>query len=183
MKSGDFLFNKKNPWFVCLKDIVLASLAEVGGFIIFSLIIYAAFAEIESKSIRYFITYIFVMVIYAIVFYRIHMYNRLDTFAEHKGKFDFKQELLAYIRAEGKIIFTIYGAAAVVSEISDWIMNHAAQNPIVYATSFCLGPWMVLEIPILRAVIAFVYASSIVCLLAVLRSRKIYQNENQKIRR
>ncbi len=167
----------KKEWVVCLKSIVFASLAALGVFLIGSIAIAAVLAEIKNQVVRDATLYVMIMVVYAICFYRFHMYNRLNTYAEHTDKFDPKKELLAYIHAEGRIIFVIYGIIAVVTELSK-IMLNVTQNPIVFATMFCLGPWMALEIPVLRSIVAFVYSAAVICLLAVLRSRKIHQEES-----
>ncbi|MBQ2255701.1 MAG: hypothetical protein II330_02455, partial [Clostridia bacterium] len=98
----------------------------------------------------------------------------------HTGKFDPKKELIAYIKTEGKVMFTLYGIIALVSEFSYlvlFLMNQT-RNPITFVTQFCMGPWVNMTIPVLRSVIAVVYSAVIVCLLAVLRSRKVYQDES-----
>ncbi|MBQ5362380.1 MAG: hypothetical protein IIU63_03440, partial [Clostridia bacterium] len=58
-----------------------------------------------------------------------------------------------------------------------FLMNQT-RNPITFVTQFCMGPWVNMTIPVLRSVIAVVYSAVIVCLLAVLRSRKVYQDES-----
>ena len=168
---------EKKEWLICLRSIVLASLATLGVFLIGSIVIYAILAEIENRSIRSVIVYAIMMIMYAVFLYRFHIYNRLSTYAKHTDKLDLKKELIAYIHAEGKIIFIIYGIAAIVSELSALIMQNAPQNPIVFATMFCLGPWMSLKIPVLRSVIAFTYSAAVICLLTILRSRKIHKEE------
>ena len=119
------------------------------------------------------------MIVYAIFLYIFRMRNRLDTYAEHTGKFDPKKELIAYIKTEGKIMFILYGIIALISEISFLVLflTNQTRNPVTFVTQFCIGPWINMTIPVLRAVIAFVYSSVIVCLLAVLRSRKIFQDD------
>ncbi len=170
----------KQKWLICLKSIVFASLATLGVFLIGAIVIAAALSEIQNQFIRDAAVYVMTMVMYAVFFYRFHMHNRLDTYAKHTAKFDPKKELISYIHAEGKIMLAIYGIAAVVTEISALIMQNAPQNPIMFATMFCLGPWMVIKIPVLRSVIAFVYSATVLCLLALLRSRKIHEEENLK---
>ncbi len=164
-------------WLTCLKNIVFASLASLGVFLIGALVIAALLAEFENRSIRDVIVYVMMMVIYAVCSYRFHMYNRLKTYAEHTNKFSPKKELIAYICAEGKIIFVIYGIIAVVAELSALIMQNITPNPILFASTFCLSPWMTLKIPGLRSLIAFTYSATVICLLAILRSRKIHQEE------
>ncbi len=69
---------------------------------------------------------------------------------------------------------------ALVSELSYlvlFLMNQT-RNPVTFVTQFCIGPWINMTIPVLRSVIAVVYSAVIVCLLAVLRSRKIVQDDS-----
>jgi len=160
-----------------LKCIALASLAALGIFALGSLVIAAVLTEIKNKSVREAVVFLLMMVMYAVFLYRFGMSNRLDTYAKHTDKFAIKKELCAYIHAEGKIMFVIYGIAAIVTEISCLVMQKAPQNPIMFVTSFFLGPWFELKIPVVRSILAFSYSAMVVCLLAILRSRKIYQEE------
>lgn len=170
----------KERWFICLKSVVFASLGVFFVFWILSIVWYAAFSEIANESIRNAIFYLIMMIMYAVFLYRFHMYKWLDTFAEHTDEFSYEKELSAYIQDEGKFVFLIYALAVFVTEISCWIVPHNSPNLIATVTAFCLGPWMTLNVPLLRAIIAFAYAIAIVCLLALLRSRKIHQ---QKVKR
>lgn len=164
----------KKQWFACLQSIIFASLAVMCCFILFAWVIGAFFNEIENQTLREVILHIVMMVMYAVFFYRLRMYKRLVMYEEHADRFEPKKELLAYIRDEGRIMLALYGIAAAVAEISCWMIPVDARNPIVFATHFFMGPWMALDVPVLRAVIAFAYSATVVCLLAVLRSRKIY---------
>lgn len=167
----------KNEWVSCVKSIVLASLAVVGVFMLGAWVIAAVLGEIENDTVRTIFGDAMIMVLYAVFFYRFRMYKRLVTYAEHTDKFAFKTELTAYIRAEGKNMLVIYGILAVVTEFSCLLLQNAPRNPVAFATAFCLEPWMQLNVPVLRCVLAFVYSAAIVCLLAVLRSFKIHQQK------
>ena len=175
---------KKNPYLVCLKHIVIASLATFGVYLASYVLIAAIFEGDEKKDLRFLVAYLFMMAAYAIFFYRFHEYYRLDTYAEHGGKFDLKKELFAYIRADGKYLFIIYGICAVVTDISCVVMQYAPQNFVGLLTTFCLGPWANnIKIPVVCAVVCFVYASAVACVLALLRSRKIRLEETTVKRR
>jgi hypothetical protein len=174
---GDIVCKFSKVFWTCLKRIVLASLASFASFLIGALLIAAVLSEFENRTIRDVIVYVTMMVIYAVCSYRFHMYNRLKTYAEHAEKFSIQNELISYVRAEGKIIFIIYGIIVGVVEISALIMQNVTPNPILFASTFCLGPWMSLKIPLLRSIIAFTYSAAVICFLAVLRSRKIFQEE------
>lgn len=161
--------------FNCLKSIVLASFAVLGVFLILSIVINAALREFTNRIIRELALGSLIMVLYAVFLYRIHMYNRLDTYAEHTDVFDIKKELISYVHSEGKVMFILYGIAAAVTELSFWILPEGTKNPINFSTMFCFGLWMGIPVPVLRSIVAFAYASAVVCLLAVLRSWKIHR--------
>ena len=171
----------KKLWFQCLKSMVFATLASLGALIVCAIVIAAALNSIGSRTFGNIAICIIIMAAYAVFLYIFHMRNRLDTYAEHTNKFDPKKELIAYVKTEGKTMFIFYGAIAIVSEISHWItsLSSATPNPVTFVSQFCIGPWVNMTIPVLRSVIAFVYSAVIVCLLAVLRSRKIFQNETE----
>ena len=172
-------FKKEFP--ACIKSIVYSTLATLGVMLIFSIIIAAVLSEIENRSIRDIALFVLIMGVYAAFLYRFRMYDRLDTYAEHTKDFDPKTELIAYIYADGKIMFALYGIIAVVTEISFYVMPYVTpdtpQNPIAFAAMLCLSPLISLKIPVLRSVLAFAYSAAVVCLLAVLRSRKIHKDE------
>ena len=164
----------KQPWFACLQSIIFASLASMLVFILFAWVIGAAFNEIENQTLREIILHIVMMVLYAVFFYRFRIYKRLVTYAEHTGRFEPKKELLAYFCAEGKGMIILYGVAAVAAEASCWMIPEGERNPVVAASHFFMGPWMAMDVPGARALLAFAYSSALVCLLAIMRSRKIY---------
>lgn len=160
-------------------DIVKASLAALGVYFA-SVYILAAIFE-KSKTLRFIAAYIFLMAAYAIFFYRFHAHGRLDTYAEHTDKFSAKKELLAYIRSEDKKLFIIYVVSAVVTDISGIVTQYAPTNPFGFSMFF-LGPWLDLHIPALCAIIGSVYSVALACVLAIIRSRKIYREElNAKV--
>ena len=170
----------KQLWFKCLKSIVLSTIASLGAFVVCALVIAAALNSIKNDAIQDLAIKAIIMIVYAIFLYIFRMRNRLNTYAEHTNKFDPKKELIAYIKTEGKVMFTLYGIIALVSEFSYlvlFLMNQT-RNPITFVTQFCMGPWVNMTIPVLRSVIAVVYSAVIVCLLAVLRSRKIFQDDS-----
>ena len=168
--------NEKKWWLTCVKHIALAALAALGVYMASVLILAAIFEK--SKTARFIAAYVFLMVAYALFFYRFHEYNRLNTYAEHTDKFHWKRELVAYLRSEDKVLFLIYGISAVVTDISGVVTQYAPANPFGFITMFYLGPWFDLQIPALYSILGFVYSSIVACVLALLRSRKIYLEES-----
>ena len=165
---------------------VFATLATLGAFVICALVIAAALNSIGSKTFGNIAICVIIMATYAVFLYIFRMRNRLDTFAQHTNRFDAKKELIAYIKTEGKIMFILYGIISLVSELSylALLLMDQTRNPITFVTQFCIGPWINMAVPVLRSVVAVVYSAVIVCLLAILRSRKIYQDDtNAKAQR
>jgi hypothetical protein len=165
---------------MCLKHIVSASLAAFAVYMA-SVFILAAIFE-HNKTVRLIAAYVFLMVAYALFFYRFHAHDRLDTYAEHTAKFSWTKELVAYTRSEDKVLFLIYGISAVVTDVSGVVTQYAPTNPIGI-TMFYLGPWLDLHIPVLCSLVGFVYSFSVACVIALLRSRKIYQEETKPKKR
>ena len=167
---------EKNPWLVCLKHITLASLADLGVYAASAILLAAVFEG--HRTLLDMVCFVFLMVFYAVFFYRFHMYPRISTYMEHGERFDPKGELMAFLRTDGKIILIIYGIATVATEISWFIFPSPTPNPIATVCLFALGPFSAsIPIPVLRSVICFVYAAVVLCGLALLRSRKIHQND------
>ena len=163
---------KKNYWLTCIKHIAFAALAAFAVYMASVLFLAAMFEN--SKTLRFIAAYVFLMVAYALFFYRFHAHDRLDTYAEHTDRFDWKRELLAYIRSEDKTLFLIYGISAILADVSGVITNYAPTN-LFGATMFYLGPWLDLHIPILCSILGIVYSSTVACVIALLRSRKVYR--------
>ena len=167
---------KQNSWLVSLKNMTLASLADFGVYIPLALLTAAVFEN--SKLLRFMGSYVILAAFYAVFLYRFHMYPRISTYVSHTGKLDCKAELRGFLRADGKILLTVYGILAVAHEVSILALQGAPQNPVGLVCAFPLGAfWAEIPVPILRSVLAFVYASVVACGLALLRSRKIHQND------
>ncbi len=171
---------EKNPWLTVLKNIILASLADLGVYIPAGFLIAAVFEGSEPRTVmlKDLVCFLFLMVFYAVFFYRFHMYSRIKTYAEHTERFDLKAELLGFIRADGKTILIIYGICAVATEISVIVTKGSPRNIVAALCMFPIGPFgVVLTVPVLRSVLCFVYAAVVLCCLTLLRSRKIHQND------
>ena len=167
---------KRNPWIVSLKNMTLASSADFGVYIPLALLTAAVFEN--NKLLRFMGGYVLLAAFYAVFLYRFHMYPRISTYVSHTGKLDCKAELRGFLRADGKILLTFYGILAVAHEASILALQGSPQNPVGLVCAFPLGAfWAEIPVPILRSVLAVVYASVVACGLALLRSRKIYQED------
>ena len=167
---------EKNPWLVSLKHIALASLADFGVYIPLALLTAAVFEN--SKLLRFMGAYVILAAFYAVFLYRFHMHPRISTYVTHGNVLDYKAELHGFLCADGKVLLTVYGILAVAHEISILALQGSPQNPVGLVCAFPLGAfWAEIPVPILRSVLAFVYASVVACGLALLRSRKIHKDD------
>lgn len=167
---------EKNPWLVSLKHIALASLVDFGVYIPLALLTAAVFEN--SKLLRFMGAYVILAAFYAVFLYRFHMHPRISTYVIHGNVLDYKTELRGFLRADGKVLLTVYGILAVAHEISILALQGSPQNPVGLVCAFPLGAfWAELPVPILRSVLAFAYASAMACGLALLRSRKIHKDD------
>ena len=167
---------EKNPWLVSLKHIALASLADFGVYIPLALLTAAVFEN--SKLLRFMGAYVILAAFYAVFLYRFHMHPRISTYVTHGNVLDYKAELHGFLCADGKVLLTVYGILAVAHEISILALQGSPQNTVGLVCAFPLGAfWAEIPVPILRSVLAFVYASVVACGLALLRSRKIHKDD------
>lgn len=168
--------NEKKPVLTCLKQITLASLADFGAYI--PLAIFAAAALEYHKAIRFLVAYGILAVLYGFFLYRFRMCQRISTYVSHGNVMDWKAELLGFLRADGKIMLMIYGILAAAYELSIFVLNGAPQNPVGLVCSFPLGAyWVDFPVPVLRAVLAFVYATVVLCGLELFRSYRIHGDD------
>ena len=170
--------SKKDGLITLVWSIVKASLVTFVSMFVGSLVISRLGKDIESRAVINLMYDIFLMGAYAVCFYYFHMYPRIVTYKRHHDGFDVKAELTAFIRAEGFLLFIFYGACAVLIEICDIVPVGAVSFIGTVFTDISLGAvWTGVPVPILRSVLAFAYACAMSCVLALLRSRKIYKND------
>ena len=163
---------EKHHWLTCIKQIAYATAAGLGVYMA-SVYILAALFE-KSRTLRDIAAYVFLMAAYILFFYRFHAHDRLDTYAQHTDKFDMRKELLAYIRSEDRVLFLIYAICAVATDLSGVITQYAPANMIALVTMPAQGPWILFEKPILCTVLSIGYSFTVACVIALVRSRKIY---------
>jgi hypothetical protein len=119
------------------------------------------------------------MAVYALLLYTFSMRHRIFTYATHTEKMDVKQEILAFIRADGKYFFIIYAVCAFIRILSDVM----APGPLLLVRFFLSDMAMTsiftyLKLPdVLSSLLACIYACAMVCLLALIRSRKIHRDD------
>ena len=165
--------NEKHPVRACLKQITLASLADFGAYI--PLAIFTAAALENNKALRFLVAYGILAVLYGFFLYRFRMCHRISTYVAHADVMDYRAELFGFLRADGKIMLMIYGVLAAALELSILILNGAPQNPVGLVCSFPLGAfWAEIPVPVLRSVLAFVYAAVVLCGLELFRSYRIH---------
>ena len=167
----------KDNLLTCFKNVVFAGVATFVAYVAVSMFM-AAIMEHNSFSERSLAAYLFMGIVYPVVLYSLHMRNHIYTYADHRDRFDMKAELWAYIRAEGKYFLLIYGLCAIGSEIDMLIPRETVGRPVMAVCGFVLNMiWGDIPIPVLRYVLAFLYSFGVICVMAIMRSRKIYKEE------
>ncbi len=172
------MVKKKNPLFSCMKHILVAFLAAFGVMIVSSFLISAVLEKVENQLIINLIFDVIMMTVYAICFYHCHMRSRIGTYIEHSETPDWKGELVAYVRGEGKILILFYGVCAVFNAVCEFLPWPAIRLIGEIFTDVILGTMFGrLPIPVLGSVLAFLYVCAMTCTLELLRSRKIYKDD------
>lgn len=172
------MVDRKKQLFSLAWNVVKASLATFGSMFIGTLVISWLAKDVDSRAVINFLYDLFLMAAYAVFLYRFHMYPRMTTYKRHTESFDAKGELATFVRTEGYLLFIFYGLCAVLLEVVNIMPMGAFAFIGTVFTDISLGAvWTGLPVPILRAVLAFVYACAVSSGLAWIRSRKIYKND------
>ena len=175
----------KTSFSQCLWHFVLAGLVTCGVQIAGSAIIGAVLNEFSIQLLINLIYEVFTMTVFAVSFYRFHQYPRISTYMEHPRELDMKGELLAYIRAEGKYLFIFFGVCAVLRVVFNYIAaSFISLVGIIFIDTVTTSIGTQLHLPaVLSALIALIDACAMVCGLALLRSRKIHEEDRLARRR
>ena len=174
---------EKNPVLACILHVALSVLVTFVAMMLSSIIVSAVLNEFDNQIVKTLITDVIMLVVYAVSFYKFHQNDRINTYAQHTEAFDVKAEILAYLRGEGKYMFIFFGICAVLREVFGLIPGSFVSLFGVIFVDMLLNPIVnFLHIPVLSSFIAFLYACTLLCLLVLLRSRKIHE-EDQSARR
>ena len=172
----------KDSFRTCFKNVVLAGLLGLPTIMVCYLVLGAAmeYNTFEERSVALAVV---MGVVNAAALYILHFRNHIYTYAEHGDKFSVMAELKAYIRGEGKYFLWIYGLCALASEIDMLIPRETVGRPVATVCGFALNLiWGYVPVPVVRNLLALLYSFGMVCLLAVLRSRKVYLEDRSKRR-
>ncbi len=143
-----------------------------------SIIVSAVLNEFDNQVVKTLISDVIMLAVYAVSFYKFHQTDRINTYAEHTEGFDPKAEILAYLRGEGKYMFIFFGVCAVLREVFGLIPGGFISLVGMIFVDILLNSMVnFLHIPVLSSVIAFVYACALLCLLVVIRSRRIHRDD------
>ena len=110
-------------------------------------------------------------------FKRLHLTPRLYTYHRHAGTYDFKSELRAFFTTDGKALLIIYGACALLCEISHLlpieIINQFSLVCIPFFTPYIL----LSDIPVLRSLLSFLFAVALMSLLVARHGKRQFTKE------
>lgn len=162
----------KKQIFGIIKSILLSYVFYIPATIIMSMIFYQ---DVEMGERDFTPLYLCMIFIYAIAFYL--TYIRKSTSEKQISDaetFNWKFDLVNYIKDEGKYLMIIFGILAVILEVSYFILPRDTVNPILIVIGFCFSLTKVIEIPILRTVLAYLVTMTLILLLTTYRHYKEY---------
>ena len=169
---------EKNPALACILHVALSVLVTFVAMLLSSAIVSAFLNEFDNQVVKTLLSDVIMLVVYAVSFYKFHQTDRINTYARHEGAFDVKAEILAYLRGEGKYMFIFFGICAVLREVFRLIPGGFISLVGMIFVDILLNSMVnFLHIPVLSSIIAFLYACALLCLLVVIRSRKIHQDD------
>ncbi|MBE6651894.1 MAG: hypothetical protein E7610_00595 [Ruminococcaceae bacterium] len=169
---------EKNPVRACILHVALSVLVTFVAMLLSSTIVSAVLNEFDNQVVKTLISDVIMLVVYAVSFYKFHQNDRINTYARHEGAFDVKAEILAYLRGEGKYLFILFAICAVLREVFGLIPGSFVSLFGVIFVDILLNPIVnFLHIPVLSSFIAFLYACALLCLLVVIRSRRIHRDD------
>ena len=157
--------------------IVLATAFSYVFLVIFALIVAAVLSSVEAMWVRELLLAAMMSVVYAFFFKRLHLTPRLYTYHRHAGTYDFKSELRAFFTTDGKALLIIYGACALLCEIS-----HLFPVEIIHRFSLVCIPFftpyiLLSDIPVLRSLLSFLFAVALMALLVARHGKRQFTKE------
>jgi hypothetical protein len=159
-------------WHIFLSLLLTFVAMALSAFLVSSVLL----KNVDNPFIKNLVTNAIMAITYAVSFYKFHQTNRIITYAKHPTGFDVKAEILAYLRGEGKYMCIFYAVCALLKGIFRVIPASFVSLFGMIAMDILLNPFAnMLYVPVLSEVLAFVYACALLCLLVVIRSRKILQ--------
>lgn len=101
--------------------------------------------------------YLSFIVIYSLAINFAYIRKESNEYYETDKKiFNWKQDVMEYLTTEGKYVILVYGILAIVMEIGYWIFINAIPNPVEMALMFCFPLAVVINIPIIRTILAYI---------------------------
>ena len=175
---------ERNPVRACVLHVALSVLVTFVAMLLSSVIVSAFLNEFDNQVVKTLISDVIMLVVYAVSFYKFHQTDRINTYAQHTEAFDVKAEILAYLRGEGKYMFIFFGICAILREVFGLIPgSFISLVGLIFVDILLNSIVNFLHIPVLSSFLAFLYACALLCLLVVIRSRRIHRDDASVKRR
>lgn len=159
-----------------LKGIIKATLLSYGIYLLTANFLAAIFYHDTVGQRDFTPIYLSFIVIYSIAINFTYIRKESNEYYETTAeKFNWQRDMTEYLKAEGKYVLLIYGILAVVMEIGYWMFADAIPNPVEMCLMFCFPLPLVIRIPILRTVLAYMLTIIIHLLLTEWNHYRMYQ--------
>ena len=119
--------------------------------------------------------------IYSIAINFSYIRKESNEYYETNGnKFNWKQDVTEYLKMEGNYVLLVYGLLAVIMEIGYWIFMNVIPNPVEMCLMFCFPLALVIHLPILRTVLAYILTIFLHFLLTEWNHYRMYRYWERK---
>ena len=174
----------KKQWKGLIWSIAKADLLSLVVYLVFFNLINALlYMDVPQEERNFALLYCAWAVIYAIVFYFVHIRKHSEKYVmmNQDAAFHWRSDLRAYMAGEGKQLLILYGVLAVIMEIS--MLAFPTRNPIGTVLLMVFPMVGVIRIPILRCLFSWAVTVLFALLLTVWGHRRCFlylHRENRK---
>lgn len=161
----------KRTIFNLSKAIVMASALSFVCFFVLNWFVRAIFENSDDKNL---LACCFNMIVYTICFYLVQTKKRKALYRS-EDTFNIVGEIQSYIKTEGKYLIAIYGILAVLCELNYLVTPNSTGKLVVTLCSMAFPFLASIKIPGVRSLISLFIVCTMVFVLEVYHSYKIYK--------
>jgi len=176
--------NAQKKWKTLIWSVIKADILSLAFYLVFFNLINALlYMDVPQEERNFALLYCALAVIYAIVFYFVHIRKHSEEYVmmNQDAAFHWRSDLRAYMAGEGKQLLILYGVLAVIMEIS--MLAFPTRNPIGTVLLMVFPMVGVIRIPILRCLLSWAVTVLFALLLTVWGHRRCFlywHRENRK---
>lgn len=159
-----------------LKGIIKATLLSYGIYLLTANFLAAIFYHDTAGQRDFTPIYLSFIAIYSIAVNFAYIRRESSEYYETDEKtFNWKKDTADFMKTEGKYVILVYGILAVVMEIGYWLFLNAIPNPVEMCLMFCFPLALVIHLPILRTVLAYILTIFLHFLMTEWNHYRMYQ--------